>query len=667
MNNQEETTRQSSRFVRIILGVVICLHIVMLGWEAAWNSPTIDEPAYLAAGVSHWEFGRFDLAKVSPPLVRLVAAIPVHLAPHQTDWGSYRIGPGIRAEHGVGRDFMVANGRETFWLFTIARWACIPFSLVGAYFCYRWSYELWGTRSAVAAVLLWCFSPNILAHGGMMTPDVGVTALSLAAAYLYWRWSQAGTWRMAATAGIVLGLAVLAKTNAVVLLPLLPVISLAVAVGKLSLVNRRGLNRELPTLDGTAETPDLPALGSSNPGDSTSNTNVDKAVVPITRLFAQLALSLVLAMYAINLGYGFEGSLERLDKYEFASTTFRGDTEGVIGNRFRDTAIGWLPVPFPKAFLEGVDLQRKDFENPSSNTMTYLRGEWFNHSWWWYYLYVVAIKVPLGAWALLLISVALQFKAGLRSWLRPEILSLMLPGLALFAIASSQTGFGHSLRYVLPAFPFAFIFASGAFRDPVPSRGGLLAPCYHWFSTLVGRGRTSEAEEVLGVRQSPPTAATRSLSFARVVVAWVALMWHMVSSLAVYPHSLSYFNELAGGPKNGHAHLLDGNLDWSQDLLYLEDWIRKHPEARPIHVGFWGFLPLKDLQADYSEFDFHRPEADLETKIPPGWYAISVNHLRHDFRMGNPKYAEFLKRRPDAMAGYSVYIYHVTAEDKPSP
>lgn len=580
MNSPETTNLSSSLLTRVGLSLVIVIHIVMLGWEAAWNSPTIDEPAYLASGVSHWEFGRFDLCKVSPPLVRLVAAIPVELAPHQTDWGSYRIGPGVRAEHGVGRDFMVANGRQSFWLFTIARWACIPFSLIGAYVCYCWSRDLWGPRSAIAALWLWCFSPNIIAHGGMMTPDVGVTALSLAAAYLYWRWSQLGTWRGSVMAGIVLGLSVLAKTNAVVLLPLLPATSLVIALWK-------------------------------------SGAALWK------RLFAQVALSVIVAIYVINLGYGFEGSLERLDQYEFASITFRGDSETVIGNRFRDTAIGCLPVPFPKAFLEGVDLQRKDFENQSNHTMTYLRGQWYDHSWWWYYLYVVAVKVPLGAWVLLFVSIALQFvKDGPRSWGRPEILSLVLPGIALFAIASSQTGFGHSLRYVLPAFPFAFIFASGALRDSVHSR----------FVALI---------------------------------AWGALGWHVASSLACFPHSLSYFNELAGGPRNGHAHLLDGNLDWSQDLLYLEDWIRRHPGARPIHVGFWGFLPLKELQADYSEFDFQASESDPISELPEGWYAISVNHLRRDFRMGNPKYARFLNLRPVAMAGYSIYIYHVTAENQP--
>lgn len=37
-------------------------------------SPTDDETAHLPAGVSYWQFGRFDLYPVNPPLVKLVAA-----------------------------------------------------------------------------------------------------------------------------------------------------------------------------------------------------------------------------------------------------------------------------------------------------------------------------------------------------------------------------------------------------------------------------------------------------------------------------------------------------------------------------------------------------------------------------------------------------------------
>ena len=42
----------------------------------------------------------------------------------------------------------------------------------------------------------------------------------------------------------------------------------------------------------------------------------------------------------------------------------------------------------------------------------------------------------------------------------------------------------------------------------------------------------------------------------------------------------------------------------------------------------------------------------------PGWYAISVNNLHENERLGR-----FLKIQPAAMAGYSIYLYLVTEDE----
>ena len=36
----------------------------------------------------------------------------------------------------------------------------------------------------------------------------------------------------------------------------------------------------------------------------------------------------------------------------------------------------------------------------------------------------------------------------------------------------------------------------------------------------------------------------------------VSLLATITSTLTAYPHQLAYFNEAAGGPENGHKHLL---------------------------------------------------------------------------------------------------------------
>ena len=121
----------SLRFERVALVALLAIHAVILAWGAATKSPTLNEPGHLVAGISYWMFNRFDVYSVNPPLVRLVAALPVMAAGCETDWKSFYSGPGARPEMAMGQDFCHANGRRTFFLMTLARLACIPFALLG--------------------------------------------------------------------------------------------------------------------------------------------------------------------------------------------------------------------------------------------------------------------------------------------------------------------------------------------------------------------------------------------------------------------------------------------------------------------------------------------------------------------------------------------------------
>jgi hypothetical protein len=110
------------------------------------HSPTLNEPAHLAAGVSHWQLRRFELYRVNPPLARLAAALPVLVAGCETDWSALREGPGARPEFDIGRRFVELNSERVMTLFTIARFAgpasCMATaedSLQGKMHCANWS------------------------------------------------------------------------------------------------------------------------------------------------------------------------------------------------------------------------------------------------------------------------------------------------------------------------------------------------------------------------------------------------------------------------------------------------------------------------------------------------------------------------------------------------
>jgi 4-amino-4-deoxy-L-arabinose transferase-like glycosyltransferase len=210
---------------------LLATHAALLTWGAWRHSPTVDEVAHLPAGISHWHFGRFDLYRVNPPLVRMIAALPVMAAGAKTDFGDYVEHSTSRSEFQVGGKFCTINGQRTFWLFTIARWACIPLSVVGALVCYAWARELYGPWPGMLALVLWCFCPTILGHAQLITPDAPAAALGVLAGYTFWRWLKAPSWTTALWAGVALGLCELTKSTWIVLFGLWPALWIVWRIG----------------------------------------------------------------------------------------------------------------------------------------------------------------------------------------------------------------------------------------------------------------------------------------------------------------------------------------------------------------------------------------------------------------------------------------------------
>jgi 4-amino-4-deoxy-L-arabinose transferase-like glycosyltransferase len=83
-----------------------------------------------------------------------------------------------------------------------------------------WSRTLYGSGAGLLALTLWCTCPNILAHGQMITPDLGATALGLLGVYTFWLWHRKPDLFRTLLAGYALGLAELTKATWVILYPL---------------------------------------------------------------------------------------------------------------------------------------------------------------------------------------------------------------------------------------------------------------------------------------------------------------------------------------------------------------------------------------------------------------------------------------------------------------
>ena len=377
----------------VVAVAVLAAHAGLLSWGAWRHSPTMDEVGSMVAGISHWKLGRFDLYRVNAPLVRLVATAPLVVAGVDADLNGSASWEFGRPEYSLGGRFLRDHGIETFWWFTVARWACIPFSLLGGWYCYRWAGEIFGKDreennwriftpltlpsprrgegaadsysfrgpklAGFVALVLWCSSPSVLGHGQLITTDIAVAAAGIVAAYYFRNWLCSPTWGRALALGMVFGVAQLVKTTWIVLFGLWPVVWLAWR--QLSVVGCR-----LPVVScqlsvvGTGE-----VVGDKEPPSPRPSPG-GRGRGARSREGAQLAAVFAIGLYVINLGYGFEGSFRRLGEYTFASRALAGlgswAEHGGGGNRFQSGWLGRIPVPLPYNYVLGIDRQKADFE-----------------------------------------------------------------------------------------------------------------------------------------------------------------------------------------------------------------------------------------------------------------------------------------------------------------
>lgn len=556
--------------------LLLAVHAALLVYSSRWQFPTRNEVAHVPAGLVCWHTGDFSLYNVNPPLWKMIATLPTLLLNPEIEKIRLPSHPGHRAEWAAARQFADDNAANYFPIMWSSRLAGMLWSVLGGYIVYRWSSQLYGRQGGLLSMLLWCFEPNVLAHAQLVTPDIPATVAGMAATYVFWLYLKAGTWSLAAATGLLLGVAQLTKFTMLILYGVWPILALV------HVLDRR-------------------------------NSGVRAKSIYIRLLHGAMVTSL--SALVINLAYGFDGSMVRLGDYKFVSRALGGEgrnseMEACVskaGNRFQGTWLATVPIPLPRQYVVGLDVQRRDLEG-ADMPPSYLAGEWRQGGWWYYYLYGLMVKVPLGMlglvlWGLLLNISRSQWRV---AWV--DELTCWLPAAAIVALVSSQTGFNHHVRYVLPIAPFICV-ATGKLT------------------------RYFRREAILAC-----------------LLVLVLLGWSIASAVAVYPHVLSYFNELAGGADEGPKRLLGSNVDWGQDLYFFKEWADCHPNARPLGLEYYHCIDFRVVGAEYGR---------VPLELRPGWFAIDVRSLfSPEGRM-----SAYQGLAPVAKAGYSIYIFYITVED----
>jgi 4-amino-4-deoxy-L-arabinose transferase-like glycosyltransferase len=194
------------------------------------NSPTYDEAMHLAAGYSYLATGDFRLEPQNPPLIKLFQALPLFLGyelPFNPDPQLWRDG----AEFFVGQDFLYRSPLPADQMLALSRFPNLILGVGLVALTGWWAYRLWGSRAALLATALACFEPNLVAHSSLVTTDIGATLFVFLSVYLLWEYVNFPRWSLLAATGVSVGLALVSKFSAILLLPIIAsIIGLAVLI-----------------------------------------------------------------------------------------------------------------------------------------------------------------------------------------------------------------------------------------------------------------------------------------------------------------------------------------------------------------------------------------------------------------------------------------------------
>ncbi len=370
----------------------------------------------------------------------------------------------------------------------------------------------------------------------------------------------------------------------------------------------------------------------------------------LSRIVTAVVLHMVIPFLLIWTFYGFR--FTALNNFTPGKEHFQDPWSQGLGKMGSLLQLAREARLLPEAYLQGF----ATVLGHGQQRVAFLNGKYSLRGWWYFFPYALLVKTPLPVFGVLILgaaALALRKKDSADLYLLSPLLVLLIIywGFAL----QSNLNIGH--RHLLPTYPALFILAGAAVR---------------WLDKRAG-----------------------------VITIAAMMIWFIAESSFFFPHHLSYFNQIVGGPKNGYKYLVDSSLDWGQDLRLLKKWLDKNRAPSPVYLSYFGTgsplyyqIPARRLPA-YPDFEPDRELFPLTGgtycmsatmlqsvySFSPGRWCIPYekayqqllkqmdgsggneqarNYLRH-LRLA--RLAAYLRKREPVSVGYSILIFQLTDEE----
>ncbi|MEW6557985.1 MAG: tetratricopeptide repeat protein [Elusimicrobiota bacterium] len=258
------------------------------------------------------------------------------------------------------------------------------------------------------------------------------------------------------------------------------------------------------------------------------------------------------------------------------------------------------------------------FDITKTGGNVFINGKVYPYGRWYFYLFVFLVKNTT-PFLVLLFGMIFLFILKKNPQTKFKAIFLLILPVTLFVVSSfarRQMG----IRYILPVYPFLFVAAGSILMNFDIKKAGMIIPL---------------------------------------------ILWMLVNNARVYPHYLTFFNELVGGSKKGYRCLVY-DLDAGQDLKGLKKFLKPGDEvvlsysgcARPEYYGidcqYAGAASDIRLNRKVEKINSLNPKREL--------LAVSALFLQMARTDRGFVYSWLREYQPIDIIGNTILVYDITAD-----